>query len=216
MAVTEDLFTFVRDALARGLSRVDIERALVAAGWEVPEVRAALAGYADVDFPVPVPRPRPTLSARDAFLYLLLFTTLYISAYHVGSLIFELIARVFPDPVATTAGVTAHASARIRWSIASLLVASPVFLYLSALTGRLVRLDPAKRGSAVRRWLTYLTLFLAASTVIGDLIALFYSLLSGELTIRFVLEVLTVGGIAGAVFGYYLHGLRQDEAGSAR
>ena len=39
--------------------------------------------------PVPVPRPRPYLSPREAFLYLLMFATLYLSAWHLGSLVFD-------------------------------------------------------------------------------------------------------------------------------
>jgi len=62
-------------------------------------VGSALAGFADLDFPVPVPRPKPSLSARDAFLYLLLFTALYISAFSLGGLIFQLIDGAYPDPL---------------------------------------------------------------------------------------------------------------------
>ena len=71
--------------------------------------------------------------------------------------------------------------------------------------------SPAKRLSAVRRWLTYVTLFLAATVLIGDLITLVYNLLGGELSLRFVLKVLVVGTIAGAIFGYYLRDLRREE-----
>ena len=63
--------------------------------------REALGAFDDVDFPVPVPRPRPSLTARNSFLYLILFTTLYISAYNLGNLPFQLINTVFPDPAAT-------------------------------------------------------------------------------------------------------------------
>jgi hypothetical protein len=63
----------------------------------------------------------------------------------------------------------------------------------------------------VRRWLTYLTLFIAACVLIGDFVSLVYNVLGGELTVRFVLKVLTVGIIAGTVFWYYLSELRLDE-----
>jgi hypothetical protein len=56
----------------------------------------------------------------------------------------------------------------------------------------------------VRRWLTYVTLFLAAGVLVGDLITLVYNVLAGELTLRFVLKVLIVGAIAGAIFWFYL------------
>jgi hypothetical protein len=59
--------------------------------------------------------------------------------------------------------------------------------------------------------LTYLTLFLAACTLMGDLIGAVYTFLGGELTARFLLKVLTVGLIAGTVFAFYLVELRADE-----
>jgi hypothetical protein len=71
-----------------------------------------------------------------------------------------------------------------------------------------VRRDPARRASKVRRQLTYLTLFIAAAFIIGDLIALLDDLLGGELTLRFVLKVVTVAVIAAGLFLYYLRDLR--------
>ena len=59
--------------------------------------------------------------------------------------------------------------------------------------------------------MTYLTLFSAACALIGDVITLVYNALGGELTVRFLLKVITVALIAGTAFIYYLHGLRQDE-----
>jgi hypothetical protein len=94
-------------------------------------------------------------------------------------------------------------------------VAFPVFLYLSWLTSRDIALDPNKRASKVRRWLTYLTLFVAACALIGDVTVLVYNLLGGELTVRFLLKVVTVAAIAGTAFAYYLRDLRQDEAEEA-
>lgn len=210
MAIQEELLAFVRDSLSRGLPRSQIEAALLKAGWEQEQVAAGLARFADIEYPIPVPRPAPYLSAREAFLYLLLFTTLYLSAYNLGQLFFQFINLAIPDPAAAYSGSAAIQRA-IRWSVSSLVVAFPVFLYLSALTGKEVRRDPVKRASKVRRWLTYLTLFIAASIVIGDLIALLNDVLGGELTLRFVLKVLTVGLIAGGLFFYYLHDLRMED-----
>src|SRR5262249_31669413 len=98
MAVNDELVVFVRDALAQGRSRPEVEEGLKPAGWTADQARAALAAFAPIDFPVPVPRPRPSLSAREAFMYLLLFTTLYIVAFNLGSLTFQFINRAFPDP----------------------------------------------------------------------------------------------------------------------
>ncbi len=210
MAIREELLGFVRDGLARGLNRKQIEDVLLQAGWDAREVKGALAGFAEVDFPLPVPRPKPYLSAREAFVYLVLFSTLYISAYAFGSLLFDLINRAFPDPT-DSAWVVSHFRESVRWSVSSLIVAFPVFLYVSGWTSRAMRRDSTKRSSKVRRWLTYLTLFVAACILLGAAIALVNSVLGGELTTRFFLKVLTISVIAGTIFGYYLWDLRREE-----
>jgi hypothetical protein len=209
MAISDELLGFVRDALGRGLPRKQIEDALRQAKWEPAQVKGALAEFAEVDFPIPVPRPRPYLSAREAFMYLVLFSTLYVSAYNFGTLLFQFINGAFPDPAAS--GWGDYSDTAVRWSVSSLIVAFPVYLYVSLLISRAIRQDPGKRASKIRRWLTYLTLFVAAGVLIGDFIALVYNFLGGELTTRFVLKVATVGCIAGAVFGYYLWSLRHEE-----
>ena len=206
---TQELETFVREALLRGLARPDVEQAMLQAGWTTDQARSALGAFADVPFPVPVPRPRPSLSAAEAFGYLLMFTTLYLSAYHLGSLFFDFINKAFPDPAARFEEPWTMDS--MRWSIASLVIAFPIFLFMSHRIHSAIAQDPVKRLSPVRRWLTYLTLFVAASILIGDLTTLVYNVLGGELTIRFVLKVVTVAAIAGTIFGYYLRDVRQEE-----
>lgn len=215
MAASDELVDFVRDALGRGVPRAQIEEALRKGGWTADRIRSALAAFVDIDFPVPVPRARPYLSAREAFMYLVLFGTLYTSAYYLGSLIFDFINLGFPDPARNPEGYDTYIRESMRWSISSLIVAFPVFLYLSWTTERDVTRDPMKRASKVRRWLTYLTLFASACALIGDVTTLVYNALGGELTIRFVLKVITVGLIAGTAFVYYLRDLRQDELENA-
>ncbi|HTD62608.1 MAG TPA: DUF5671 domain-containing protein, partial [Gemmatimonadaceae bacterium] len=90
-------------------------------------------------------------------------------------------------------------------------VAFPVFLGVSTYVGRGVVANPAERLSPVRRWCTYLTLFIAVGFLIGDATTLVYNVLSGEITIRFILKVLVVAGIAGTTFTYYLRDLRHGE-----
>jgi Domain of unknown function (DUF5671) len=210
MAIDDELRTFVKEGLTRGVARSELENVLLRAGWTGEQVRAALDGYADVPFAIPVPRPKPYVSAREAFMYLVLFSTLYVSAFNLGRLIFQLINHALPDPAAPDFVVQVVRRA-LRSSIASLVVGYPVFLYVSNLVSRNLRADPNKRLSKIRRWLTYLTLFLAAGVIIGDLIALLNNLLGGELTTRFVLKAVTAGSIAGLIFGYYLWDLRLDE-----
>ena len=210
MTTNEDLRSFVKDGLARGVPRPKLEDVLAQAGWSASDVHGALTSFANVQFPIPVPRPQPYLSARDAFMYLLMFTTLYVSAFSLGQLVFEFINQAFPDPAVDSVSM-AYARETIRWSVSSLVVAFPVFLLVSRLLTRDIAADPSKRASKVRRWLTYLTLFVAAAVLIGDVTSLVYNLLGGELSGRFLLKVLTIGSIAGMAFWYYLSDLRTDE-----
>lgn len=213
MAINAELLGFVKDALVRGLTRPDIETGLLKAGWTKEQVREALAGYADVDFPIPVPRPRPYVSAKEAFMYLVLFSALYISAYSLGNMLFNFIEQAYPD--ATDEGWRVlNRSEGIRWSLSSLIVAFPVFLYVTRLLAKQQRRDPIKRESKVRRWLTYLTLFITTVVLISDFIVLVNSLLGGELTTRVLLKVGVVSLLAGSVLWYYLWDLRPEEAES--
>ncbi|HZX80888.1 MAG TPA: DUF5671 domain-containing protein, partial [Lysobacter sp.] len=211
---SQDLELFVRDALLRGQSRAAIDAALVQAGWSPQQTRSVLDAYADVEFPVPVPRPRASLSAREAFAYLVMFATLYFGAWNLGSLLFDLINRTWPDP-ALNQYVFRSTDGSIRWAMAALIIAFPVFVFVARRVARDVALHPIKRLSAIRRWLTYITLFLAAAVLIGDTTTLVYNALGGELTLRFVLKVLVVATIAGGVFGYYLRDLRREEGQGA-
>ena len=210
MTVNEDLTGFIREALNRGLPRDEIRGVLSQADWSDEEIQAALLSFAAVDFPIPVPRPRPSLSAREAFEYLVLFGTLYMSAFSLGTLLFQFIDLAFPDPLWSQNRIDAIPDI-IRRSIAALVVGTPIFLYATRTNSRAIALPPLRRTSPVRRWLTYLTLAIAAGILIGASTTLVYNVLDGEVAVRFLLKVLTTGGIAGAVFTYYLRDLRRDE-----
>jgi hypothetical protein len=213
---SDELTEFVRSALRAGASRPETAAGLVEAGWSREQVEDALADFAPVAFVVPVPRPRPRVSARDAFLYLVMFGMLYVSAYQFGSLLFQFVNLAFPDPVVDARESGQLAGMRIRFAIASLTVAFPVFLFVALRINARVQADPAQRNSGVRKWLTYLTLFVAACVIVGDAIALLNGLLAGELTARFLLKSGVVGAIAGGVFGYYLWSMRADDAALGR
>lgn len=203
----DELMQFVRESLAQGQTRPSIEAALRAAGWSPDQIASALRAWSAVDFPLPVPNPRPYVSAREAFLYLVLYSTLFTSAYSLGDLLFSFIEMAVPDLATQNWGFDHD----IRWAIARLIVAAPVFLFTAHRVGRMIAADPTKQGSPVRKWLTYVALFIAGSVVIGDIVTLISYALGGELTLRFLLKVLTVAVIAGTIFVYYLHDLGRDE-----
>jgi hypothetical protein len=206
MTPTDELTGFVREALTRGIPRDDVSAALHSAGWNPEQVQAALDAFAPIAFPIAVPRPRAAVNARDAFLYLILFGTLWTIAFQVGRLAFVGIDRLFPPT-----GTRPPLGEAVRFSIAALIVATPVHLLVSRITARATAHDITRRISPVRRWLTYATMLGAAVVVLGDVTALVYGLLGGELTTPITLKLITVLTIAGGGLGFYVNALRQAE-----
>ena len=211
MAVNEQLDVFVKRGLEQRLERAQMEQALLRAGWPPDQVRKALGAYVDIDFPIPVPRPLPSSTTRDAFMYIIVLGTMVVCAYQLGALLFEIINQLVADSLDIRPLEYPGNESGIRWSIATLIVAFPVFVLMSRRVNRSARLDPTKRASRIRRRLTYVVLFVASVALIGDLTTLVYYFLGGEVTLRFFLKVLTVGAIAGAVFLHYLWDLRAVE-----
>ncbi len=140
-------------------------------------------------------------------MHLLGVATLYWSAFNLIQLLFDFVNVRFPDPL----NPYYDAGNAMRWSIASLTIIFPVFVLISWFLNRDMKANPEKAEIKIRKWLVYLTLFLAAILIIGDLVALIYNFLGGELTTRFFLKVVEVFLVAGAIFGYYLYDLRKKE-----
>ena len=206
--MNEELRRFIKESLERGIDREQIRDVLLEAGWQERDVRSALAAYADVDFPVAVPRPRPYLHAREAFLYLVSFIALYVFAFSLGAVLFGLIDHTFSDSLDRHRSSPSTADAT---AIAAVIVAFPLYLILMRRLTQAVAADPERRQSLVRRWLTYLTLVVGAGIILGDIIALLASLLTGDPTVNFFLKVGAVLLIVVPIFGYYLWDMRQAE-----
>lgn len=141
-------------------------------------------------------------TARDVFLYVLSFGTLCTWAWNLGSIFFTLIDLWFPDPVVLQRHP--NLNTELAGAMASLIVAFPIYLFTMRLILRDAGAHPEKLESAVRKWVTYIALLIAAGLVIGDLIMFLSYFLRGELTPRFFWRVITVLAIAGGVFWYYL------------
>src|SRR5262249_8997938 len=160
---------------------------------------------------------RLAFSPREAFLYLLMFVALYLVAINVGVILFAWVERTWPDAAVRNWSEAWEARrGSVRFALACVLVAFPVYVLTSRLTGRAIAADAEKRNSGVRRWLTYLTLFNAACVLIGDFIVVLQGLFAGELTVRFLFKAGIVAAIGGWVLAHYLGGLRRDEADRPR
>lgn len=148
---------------------------------------------------------------RDVFLYLLAIITLYISVWRFIDLLFDYINVLIPDEL-----VYRDIFSPVRLSIATLIVVFPVYLGVTWFLRKDIIKFPEKREMRVRKWLLNFTLFVAALTIIVDLVTLLYNFLEGELTLQFALKVLVVLIVAGAVFSYYLWDLRRETIATSK
>jgi len=212
----KELIDFVKQGLDAGQSRPAISEALRAAGWKTDEVKDAMHSFADVDFPIAVPRPRPYVSARVAFLYLLFFIMLAIVAWSLGSLLFAMINTALPDAANTNSYRSRWVLRQMRFGIAGLVVASPIFFFLARFLSKARQKDPALQRSQIRKWLTYLTLVAAGATLVGDAISLVYNLLDGELSLRFILKSLVIAVISGTIFIYLMRDAESGDSEAAQ
>lgn len=143
---------------------------------------------------------------RDVFFHLLAMVTLYWSAVSFVTLCWQYVNYFFPDIL--NRGVM-NLSGPIRFAVASLVIVFPVCILVSWFLNRIYRNETAVRESKIRKWLIYLTLFIASLVIIGDLVSIINAFLGGEITIRFVLKALSIIVVAAVIFGYYLDDVRR-------
>lgn len=153
------------------------------------------------------------ISAKDFFLHLGAIITFYASAAALIALLFEVINFAYPK----VTEYYYYSFPSISFQVATLIVAFPLFLFLSRLMQSSYEVEPSLREAPLRKWLAYITLFIAGGIVAGDLVTVIYMFLDGqELTMGFLLKVLALLVVAGGVFFYYLREIRNQIAPGER
>jgi hypothetical protein len=203
---------FIEKARAGGASEQALVGILASRGWPEKEVYDVLAAHYEALTGIQIPRRGgAATAAKDAFFYLLGFSTLATWTIGLGSLSFSLIDRWFSDTLFSSNYALAYDAYSIATALASVLVAFPIYLLVTRAIVGDVRNHPEKLNSSVRKWLTYMALVIAAGVLIGDLVAALTYLLRGEITSRFLAKAFTVLVISGGVFFYYYFGQRKAE-----
>ncbi|MGA7921451.1 MAG: DUF5671 domain-containing protein [Candidatus Acidiferrales bacterium] len=213
MPVNSKISDFIERAKAAGGSEESIVGVLTARGWPEKEVYEVLAAHYERVTGIEIPRREAAATAaKDAFFYLLVFSTLATWTIGLGSLAFTLIDQWLPDTLfAPPYNNQAYETYSIAAALSSIIVAFPIFLLVSRAVIREGRSHPQKLNSPVRKWLTYMVLVIAAGVLIGDLIAALTYLLRGEITPRFLAKAFVILVLSGGVFYYYFGGLRKSE-----
>lgn len=151
--------------------------------------------------------PSPKVTPKDFFLWAGAMVALYGSVISFITLLFQYINYAYPDPLEYTY-FSDPFSGGMRFAMASLIVLVPVTILLMRYIRKDISRNSEKNDLWVRRWALVLTVFIAGSAVVGDMIALINSFLGGDLTTRFSLKVVVLLLVAGAAFLHFLADLR--------
>lgn len=213
--VSPELQKFITSAKEHGAADDALAAILENAGWPKSEIWTALGDHYESLTGVHIPPGKKTTTpAKDAFLYLLSFSTLAAWTISLGSICYTLIDDWIRDPLAPHY-YGMNVSYQISTELASLLVTFPVYMLVMRVIFGETRRSPEKLDSNVRKWLTYIALLLAAGVMIGDVVTFLAYFLRGELTSRFIAKVAVTLFISGGVFWYYLGSLREAQRGVA-
>jgi len=147
--------------------------------------------------------------ALHFFLYLLHFFSLAFVAFGSGAIIFQYINKLIPESLLYAFQGNFDQGA-VKFGIAAIFAAGPVFFISAKLINGYLFKGEMSEDSRVRRWMTYIVMFFAAGTIIGDIIALIINFLEGDIAARFLLKVLAVFVIAGSIFEYYFWDMRRS------
>ncbi len=142
-------------------------------------------------------------SAKDFFINLGAIIALYTVVISLLNLLFTIINNAYPQ--ITNGYNYALESQSISMPVATLIIFFPIYVLLMWFLERGYTREPEKRYFGIRKWLTYITLFVAGLATAGDLITVLYYFIDGqEITTGFIMKVLSVLVVALAVFFYYI------------
>ncbi len=160
------------------------------------------------------PTTQPRSHAKDVFLNLASMITLYSAAVALLNLLFTVINKAFPQ---ITPYYGYYSTSSISFPVATLIIVFPLYILFMWLIEKDLAGSLEARGSGIRKWLIYITLFISGGLVVGDLVAVVYYFIDGqELTSGFLLKVLSILVVAGVVFWYYITDIRNKLYPSVR
>lgn len=204
---SERLDDFIAAAKARGVSDEFAVALLRQNGWSERRIYQAFSTYYERVLGAPLPSRGGRFEyASEAFFYLLAFISLSIWATALWSLFEAVIDRHFPNP-AEYAGYD-NFRQTITLQLAALIVAFPIFAWVSRSIAQRLRNRPESAESGVRAWLTYVALTIASVIALGDTIYFVGAFLRGDVTTRLVLKTLVILALTGGIISYYVSTMR--------
>lgn len=222
---------FIYRAQSLGKSESEIKSGLIDNGWSESFVDEAFKTLSEVDFPTPdfgsglsadvntqytqknIHTQKSSTFKRsfqiwDSFIHILMFISLYTL---VGALLY--LGNSYIDyflPNIQNAYMRSYLLGPIKYAMATLIVAYPLFAFLFTYVVNKTKEYPELKFLTVRRFLIYFTLVVSFITILVDSISLIYSFLDGSTTLNFVLKSGNFLLIAGIAFTYFFNQVKID------
>ena len=149
---------------------------------------------------------RPGTTPKDLFLNLGAIVAMYTVVVSLLRLLFSVINSAYPQ---ISTEYYFGGSQSISWPVSILIIFFPIFVFLMRVLEKGYVTEPEKKNIGIRKWLTYITLFVAGLSLAGDFVTILYYFIDGqELTIGFVLKVVAVFAVSFGVFYYYISDIK--------
>ena len=228
--MNDQMFTYVKDARAKGLTDDVISSNLVIAGWDAHLAAACL--NADSSFPAPSGPGQPKVAPANPFVrndapiavvsnfttrgleYIIMFIALGVTAISLGLVLHSLVDGLMGSTDSLYEGVVSYATS-------ALVVGLPVFAILFLRLKKAELADSSLYHDPSRKHAVQLTLVITFIIGIGKVISYVYSLLNaGNGSVSAygtnpnvggnLVHTLITLGIAGGIFTYYWYDSHRD------
>lgn len=153
------------------------------------------------------------LTPQFFFLTIGTCVALFTTVVSLITLVFQTLNNAFPDVLNATYsyGYASGSYEGIRAALATLIIFFPAFLILSHFWAKHSRIISSHANLILRKWTLYIILFLMSLTLLIDLVTLVRYFVSGEITSRFILKVVSVFIISLTVGWYYFKELKTKD-----
>lgn len=159
---------------------------------------------------------KPKLNVGFFFLCLGILITLITSVTSFLNLVFETLNKRFPDVLNASYqyGYSLYKYEGIRIALATLIIFFPVLIVVSYFWRKYAKGIIGHADEVIKKWVTYIILFLSTIVIMVDLVTLIRYFISGEITTRFILKVIITLVVAVLVGAYYIFLLREKDSSS--
>ncbi len=151
--------------------------------------------------------------AFHLFLYLVSFLSLGFVVAGIITVYFQVVNKFVSEPAEFSDVISSGLldQGAVKFGISSLLVASIVYYLVLRLIDSKLRNGEIAPDSTVRKFITYLALFVFSAMAIGSLVALLFNFLDGELTAKFFLKILVFFIVSIFFFSFYFWEIRRKD-----